>query len=370
MTELLTTPLDALHRELGGRMVPFAGYRLPVQYPAGVMAEHNHTRSAASLFDVSHMGQIAIRPPAEGAAALERVTPADIDGLPEGRQRYALLMAEGGGIADDMMVARLPDRLFLVVNGSNKHADLAIIQAALPDVSVQPLFDRALMALQGPSAEAALAPLCPEAADMRFMDARDTLLAGRPVTLTRSGYTGEDGYEIGCAAADAEPIARALLAQPGVMPAGLGARDSLRLEAGLCLHGNDISAETSPCEADLIWSIQKVRRPGGARAGGYPGHDRIAAELTGAARRRVGLKPEGRAPVRPPAALFAAPDTAEAIGHVTSGGFGPTVGGPVAMGYVAAAQATPGTRLWAEVRGTRLPVVVTPLPFVPARFKR
>lgn len=366
------TPLHSLHLALGARMAGFAGYDLPLHYPAGILAEHIHTRAAASLFDVSHMGQIELAPPAPAAAALETLVPADIVGLAEGRQRYALLTNASGGVIDDLMVAHLPGRLFLVVNAGGKLEDLAHLRAHLPHtVQITPMFDRALLALQGPGAQAALAALCPRAATMRFMDAVDTDIAGAPVTLTRSGYTGEDGYEIGVAAADAEPLARALLAQPGVAPAGLGARDSLRLEAGLCLYGHELDQSTTPIEAALEWSIQKSRKPGGARAGAYPGADIVANQLEHApARRRVGLRPEGRAPVRAPAPLFTTETGGNPIGHVTSGGFGPTVGAPIAMAYVAAHLAEPGTRLFADVRARRLPVTVSALPFVPPSFKR
>ncbi len=366
------TPLHALHLELGARMAEFAGYALPLHYPLRILGEHLHTRLAASLFDVSHMGQIALSPPGAAAAGLEALVPADVVGLGVGRQRYALLMNTTGGVVDDLMVAHLPDRLALVVNAGGKADDLALLRAALPaDVIVTPRFDRALLALQGRGAEAALAPLCADAPAMRFMDAIDTEVAGAAATITRSGYTGEDGWEIGVEAADAERVARALLAQPGVLPAGLGARDSLRLEAGLCLYGHDLDPTTTPVEAALEWSIQKSRRPGGARSGGYPGADIVARQLAdGPPRRRVGLRPESRAPVRSPAPLFADETGGEPIGSVTSGGFGPTVGAPVAMAYVAAHHATPGATLWAEVRGRRLAVVVTALPFVPPGFKR
>ena len=369
---LAITPLHVLHLELGARMAGFAGYDLPLHYHTGIMAEHLHTRAAASLFDVSHMGQIALAPAGAAAAGLEALVPADIVGLGEGRQRYALFTNADGGVIDDLMVARLPGRLLLVVNAAGKDADLALLRAGLPgDVVITPMFDRALMALQGPGAEAALAGLCADAAAMRFMDARETVVAGCAATVTRSGYTGEDGYEIGVRAADAAAVARAILARPGVMPAGLGARDSLRLEAGLCLYGNDLCPKTTPIEADLGWSIQKARRPGGARAGRYPGAERTARELAdGPAWRRVGLRPEGRAPVRPPSALFLDEMGGEAVGRVTSGGFGPTVGAPVAMAYVMSRHAVPGTRLWAEVRGRRLAVDIVALPFVAPGFKR
>ena len=366
-----STPLHALHLELGARMAPFAGFDLPLHYPPGILAEHLHTRAAASLFDVSHMGQIALAPPRDAAAALEALVPADIVGLAPGRQRYALFTNDTGGILDDLMVANLGDRLQLVVNASGREQGLAHLVAHMPAIEITPRFDRALLALQGPGAEAALVALCPAVAAMRFMDAIDAEVAGVPATITRSGYTGEDGFEIGLPADAAETIARALLARPGVLAAGLGARDSLRLEAGMCLYGNDLDPTTTPVEAALEWAIQKSRRPGGARAGGYPGSAIVADELArGPVRRRVGLAPEGRAPLRPPAPLYAAEDAAEPVGQITSGGFGPTVGAPVAMGYVATACAEPGTRLWAEVRGRRLAAVVAPLPFTSPGFKR
>lgn len=369
---LAQTPLHALHVAFGARMAGFAGYDLPLHYAPGILVEHLHTRAAASLFDVSHMGQIELTPPDAAARAIEALVPADIAGLGKGRQRYALLMNASGGVIDDLMIARLPARLFLVVNAGGKLEDLAYLRAHLPhEITITPRFDRALMALQGPGAEAALGALCPVARTLRFMDAVDTHVAGVPATVTRSGYTGEDGYEIGVAGADAEAVARAILAQPGVLPAGLGARDSLRLEAGLCLYGHELDPTTTPVEAALEWSIQKTRRLGGARAGGYPGADVVARQMTdGALRRRVGLRPEGRAPVRAPAALFAHEAGGEAVGVVTSGGFGPTVGAPIAMAYVAAHHTSPGTRLWAEVRGRRLAVNVAALPFVAAGFKR
>lgn len=373
---LLRTPLHALHLELGARMVPFAGYEMPLQYPAGLMAEHLHTRSKAGLFDVSHMGQLRLAAKSgavrDAALALETLIPADYAGLGANRQRYGLLTNERGGIRDDLMVANLGHELFVVVNAACKHADSATIEAALSDrVTVTRQFGRALLALQGPLAEAAIAPLCPAAVSLRFMDAIETTILGLPVTLTRSGYTGEDGFEIGCAAADAEAIARALLARPDVLPVGLGARDSLRLEAGLCLYGNDIDETTTPIEADLAWSIQKSRREGGARAGGYPGAAVIQRQAReGVTRKRVGLRPQGRAPVRAGAKLFADAEGRDEIGVVTSGAFGPTVGAPVAMGYVATAFAPAGTRVFAELRGKFVPVDVASMPFVPPGFKR
>jgi aminomethyltransferase len=366
---LRETPLHALHLELGARMVPFAGYAMPVQYPTGILKEHLHTRAAAGFFDVSHMGQAALHGP-DAAARLEALVPVDVIGLPANRQRYALFTNEAGGLLDDLMVSNLGSRLFLVVNAARKDHDLAHLRNHLGD-AVEALPERALLALQGPAAEAVLARHAPWVAALRFMDIREGAVAGHPAIVSRSGYTGEDGFEISVAAGAAEALARALLAAPEVRPVGLGARDSLRLEAGLCLYGHDIDETTSPVEAGLDWAIQKVRREGGARAGGFPGASRILAELRhGPARRRVGLRPEGRAPVREGAALFAADAGGEPIGRVTSGGFGPSLDAPVAMGYAPASLSAPGTRLHAEVRGRRLPVTVAPLPFHPTRYKR
>ncbi|MFT9298419.1 MAG: glycine cleavage system aminomethyltransferase GcvT, partial [Gluconobacter sp.] len=366
----------ALNLELGAKMVPFAGYGMPLQYPAGLMAEHLHTRSKAGLFDVSHMGQIRIAARSgdvrDAALALESLIPADYAGLAKGRQRYGFLTNDAAGILDDLMVANMGDDLFVVVNASCKDQDAALIEAAISDrCVVTRQFDRALMALQGPQAQEAIAPLCPAAVDMRFMDVIETELAGVPVTLSRSGYTGEDGYEIGCAAADAETVARALLAQPQVLPIGLGARDSLRLEAGLCLYGNDIDTTTSPIEASLAWAIQKARREGGSREGGYPGAEIVLRQAReGVSRKRVGLMAEGRAPVRAGAKLFADAEGQKEIGLVTSGAFGPTVQAPVAMGYVATDYAGNYTALFAELRGKFVPVHVRAMPFVAPGFKR
>ena len=361
-------PLDALHAALGARMVPFAGHSMPVQYPMGVMAEHLHTRDKAGLFDVSHMGQIVVR--GDGRAeALERLLPVDVAGLSEGRQRYALLTLPDGGVADDLMVANRGDHHLLVVNGAMKCLDLEIVQAALPHHDVTLLDDRALLALQGPSAEAALAALVPDAAAMRFMDVRTLDWRGVPLWVSRSGYTGEDGYEISVPLAQAEPLARAVLDHPDVAPIGLGARDSLRLEAGMPLYGQDLTADISPVEAGLGWAIGKVRRTDGARAGGFPGAGRILAELAdGPPRIRVGLRPEGRAPMRQGVPLYAAPEGGDPVGAVTSGGFGPTLGAPVAMGLVDAAHAA--GPLWGDVRGRRLPVAVVDLPFHRPRYVR
>ncbi|WP_417677084.1 glycine cleavage system aminomethyltransferase GcvT [Pseudodonghicola sp.] len=374
MTELLRTPLFDLHLELGGKMVPFAGYEMPVQYPAGIMAEHNHTRARAGLFDVSHMGQVILRGAdvAAVAAALETLIPMDVLDLPEGRQRYGLFLNQTGGILDDLMFANRGDHLFLVVNAACKAQDVAHLKAALePGVTVEEITDRALMALQGPLAEAVLTEFAPEVAEMRFMDVRTLDLDGVEAWVSRSGYTGEDGFEISVPADQAEALARRLLAHDAVAPIGLGARDSLRLEAGLCLYGHDIDTETLPGEAGLAWAIQKVRRSGGARQGGFPGADAVLAQLAdGPARKRVGLRPEGRAPMREGVEIFTAAEGGAPVGRVTSGGFGPSVGAPVAMGYVPADLAAPGTPLFGELRGKRLPLTVAPLPFVPANFKR
>lgn len=369
MPDLKRTALYELHQELGAKMVPFAGYEMPVQYPLGVMKEHLHTRRAAGLFDVSHMGQVILRG-ADAAAQLEMLVPANIVGLGERRQRYGLFTNDDGGILDDLMIANRGDHLFLVVNAACKNADIAHMQANL-SCAVETVDDRALLALQGPAAEAVLSEIVPGVSAMRFMDVIVTDSAFGEVWISRSGYTGEDGFEVSVADDQAIALARALLASDDVEPVGLGARDSLRLEAGLCLYGNDIDTGTSPVEAGLSWSIQKVRRTGGDRAGGFPGAERILSELdNGAARRRVGLLPEGRAPMRDGTPLFDSETADKPVGHVTSGAFGPTVERPVSMGYVPTAMAETGTRLFGEVRGKRMPVTVADLPFTPANYKR
>ena len=365
MTELKTTPLDALHRRLGARMVPFAGYAMPVQYPAGIIAEHAQCRSRAALFDISHMGQGMLE--GEGAAAaLERLTPADIAGLKPGRQRYALLTTEDGGIRDDIMVANLGERLFLVVNAACKEDDFAHIAAHLPaGVRLSVRADRALLALQGPAAEGVMARLGPAAVLLPFLGVAEVAIAGVPCLVSRSGYTGEDGFEISAPAAAAERLADTLLADPDVAPAGLGARDSLRLEAGLCLYGSDIDRSTSPVEAGLAWTIGKRRRA----AWDFPGAARIRRELETEPRRlRVGILPEGRAPARAGTAVHAADGTP--IGEITSGGFGPSLNAPVAMGYVRRDLAADGTPVALAVRGRMLPARIAPMPFVPHRYKR
>lgn len=368
------TPLFALHGALGAKMVPFAGYEMPLQYAPGIMAEHLHCRAAAGLFDVSHMGQIILRGRdyATLARAFEMLAPVDMADLGENRQRYAFLTNARGGIEDDLMCANRGDHLFVVVNAARKDHDLGLMRARLePECRIEPLFDRALLALQGPGAEAVLADLNATVTDMRFMDVATLDLAGAMCWVSRSGYTGEDGFEISIPAEMAERVARRLLAHPDVAPIGLGARDTLRLEAGLCLYGQDIDDMTSPVEAALSWAIQKVRRAGGARAGGFPGADQILTQLrNGAARKRVGLRPDGRTPMRAGTRLFADAAGTHPIGVVTSGGFGPTVAHPVAMGYAAADHTGAGTPLYGLVRGRMLPVRVTALPFTPSNFKR
>lgn len=363
---LRETPLAALHRELGARMVPFAGYAMPVQYPTGIVAEHQHCRTAAALFDVSHMGQAELI--GTGAAeALERLTPADVQGLKPGRQRYGLLTNEAGGIEDDFMVANLGDRLFLVVNASRKQDDFDRIAAALPPgLRLARREDRALLALQGPQAVDVLSTLAPDVAKLSFMGIAEMTIAGVPAIVSRSGYTGEDGVEISVPDERAEEFARELLRLPGVAPAGLGARDSLRLEAGLCLYGNDIDATTSPVEAALTWTIGKRRR----MAWDFPGAERVRQELAdGPKRRRVGIRPEGRQPARAHTPIHV-PGGGAQVGEITSGGFGPTLNGPMAMGYVAPVHAEDGTALELMVRGKALPARVVPLPFVPHRYAR
>jgi aminomethyltransferase len=373
MSELLKTPLHELHVSLGAKMVPFAGYDMPVQFPMGVMKEHTHTREKAGLFDVSHMGQVVVKGAdyAAAAAALETLIPVDILGLGQDRQRYGFFTNDAGGITDDLMLANRGDHVFVVVNAACKTADIAHMSASLTDVTVTEITDRALIALQGPAAEVVLASLDPKAAEMKFMDVATLTLADADCWVSRSGYTGEDGYEISVPAAQAADLAQQLLAHEDVEPIGLGARDSLRLEGGLCLYGHDIDTETTPTQAALNWAIQKVRRKGGGREGGFPGAGTVLTELSdGASRKRVGLLPEGRAPMREGVALFASPDSDTQIGQITSGGFGPTVGSPIAMGYLPSEHCPKGTTVYGELRGKRLPLTVAALPFTPANFKR
>lgn len=370
---LSRTPLFNLHVNLGARMVPFAGYEMPVQYPLGVMKEHLHTRAHAGLFDVSHMGQVELRGP-DAAAALETLVPVDVIGLPVGKQRYALFTNEQGGILDDLMIFNTGEYLHLVVNAACKTQDIAHLKANIGSrCEIRVCDDLALLALQGPGAEAALASIAKDVASIpqSFMQGGRVQLAGVDCLVTRSGYTGEDGFEISVPNAQCEALAKALLAAPNVQPIGLGARDSLRLEAGLCLYGHDLDTTTTPVEASLNWAMQKVRRTGGARAGGFPGADAILAQLDNPStvkRKRVGLKPEGRAPIREGVELQN--DKGEKIGVVTSGGFGPTVNTPVIMAYVDAAYAAPGTKINAMLRGTPTPVAVVEMPFALHRYKR
>ena len=361
---LAQTPLNDLHVRLGARMVPFAGYSMPVQYPTGIIAEHQWTRDSAGLFDVSHMGQVTLT----GAGidkALEGLVPGDIQGLGVNKLRYTQLLDPSGGILDDLMVTRRDGDLFLVVNAGNKVADIAHMKKHLGDGAVTYHGTRALLALQGPKAAEVLGRMAPEAAKHAFMTAAPVRIAGIDAWVSRSGYTGEDGFEIAVAGKDATTLATMLLADPAVKPIGLGARDSLRLEAGLPLHGHDIDPTTSPIEAGLAFSISKRRR----EEGGFPGAARIQRELKdGPSRRLVGLKPEGRAPVRDGTEIRDA--GGRAVGKVTSGGFGPTAGGPVALGYVETALAAPDTKLTLELRGKPVGAVVTKLPFVAKRYAK
>ena len=354
-------------------MVPFAGYEMPVQYGLGVMKEHLWTRENAGLFDVSHMGQVRIVPQsgdiADAARAFEALVPVNIFGLGEGRQRYALFTNDDGGIMDDLMVANRGDHLFVVVNAACKAGDIAHMRAHLSDAcGVEVIEDRALIALQGPKSEATMARIVPGVADMRFMDVATFDWDGTELWVARSGYTGEDGYEVSVPEARAADLTQALLAMDEVEAIGLGARDSLRLEAGLCLYGSDLDSTTSPVEAALEWAVQKVRRTGGDREGGFPGADRILAEFEkGASRRRVGLIPDGRAPMRAGTEIYAGD---EKVGEVTSGAFGPSLQGPMSMAYVSTEHSQTGTRLEGDVRGKRMAVTVADMPFLPANFKR
>ena len=366
---LLQTPLHALHLSLGAKMVPFAGYEMPVQYPDGILAEHRHCRYSAVLFDVSHMGQIKLKGD-DAAAALETLLPQDIVGLPQGKLRYAFFTNAQGGLLDDLMVTRRQGHLLLVVNAARKSADIQHLVTHIGHrCTVLPQSERALLALQGPQAAKALGRVAPGIEGMNFMSGADIRVAGIDCFVTRSGYTGEDGFEISVDAAQAEAVAKALLAQPEVLPAGLGARDTLRLEAGLCLYGHDIDERTTPIEAGLSWAIQKVRRPYGAREGHYPGANVIAGQLAhGPSVKRVGLIGLERVPVREGTTLVDA--HGHNVGRVTSGTLGPTVHHPVAMAYMAVNHAIAQHEVYAEVRGKRLPMRVTPMPFTPHRYYR
>lgn len=365
---LKRTALYDLHQELGARMVPFAGYAMPVQYPSGILKEHAHTRHKAGLFDVSHMGQAFLSSTGGGdaAALLERLVPGDLQSLSQGAMRYTMLLNEAGGILDDLMVTRFDnDRLYLVVNAAMKDADFAHIQAALGGQAKLDLLDRGLLALQGPLAGDVLGRLAPETVDIPFMHLRPVEIAGAACFVSRSGYTGEDGFEISVPLEHVADLARRLLAEPEVAPVGLGARDSLRLEAGLCLYGHDITPETTPVEAGLSWAIGKRRR---AEAD-FPGARNILAMIAnGPPRRRVGIRPEGRIPAREGAEIL--DGDGRVIGQVTSGGFGPTVNGPVAMGYVPVSHAAVGTALGLRVRDKVIPAAVVPLPFIEPRRAR
>lgn len=368
-TPLHTTALDGLHRSLGARMVPFAGYAMPVQYPTGILTEHTWTRDNAGLFDVSHMGQVTIRGKngSDPAIALERLVPGDLQILKIGRMRYTMLTQADGGILDDLMVTKLEDRLFVVVNAGCKTQDIARFRAELTDCEIIEHTDAALLALQGPKAVDVLKALVPGVEALAFLSGAEFAWNGVALFITRSGYTGEDGFEISVPNTSAEALAQALLAHDAVKPIGLGARDSLRLEAGLCLYGHDITEGTSPIEADLAWTISKRRRA----EGGFPGDAVIQTQLLdGPARRRVGIQPEGRAPVREGAKIYADAGLTEELGIITSGGFGPSVQGPVAMGYVAASHAAPGRTLFLDLRGKPVPAHVAPLPFTPHRYVR
>lgn len=370
-SSLLTPPLHALHRELGARMVAFAGYAMPVQYPAGLIAEHLHTRRAAGLFDVSHMGQLRLVGP-DAAAAFETLMPVDVIGLGLHKQRYGLLLNDDGGIIDDLMFVNRGEDLLVIVNGACKVGDIAHIQARIGQrCQVIPMPERALLALQGPQAVTALQRVVPGVEQLVFMTGMAATWNDADLYITRSGYTGEDGFEISLPADAAEAFARALLAQPEVQPIGLGARNSLRLEAGLCLYGNDIDTHTTPVEAALNWAIQKVRRTGGERAGGFPGAAKVLAQLDGTARltrQRVGLIAQERIPVREHTELQNTPG--ERIGEVTSGLLSPSINQPIAMGYVQSGYAALGTQVQALVRGKAVPMEVVALPFVPNRYHR
>jgi aminomethyltransferase len=368
---LKRTPLYALHRELGARLVPFAGYEMPVQYPTGILAEHAQTRTAAGLFDVSHMGQVRLtaKPGQNAAKSLETLVPGDIAGLAAGQQRYTQFTNEAGGILDDLMVTSTGDHLLLVINAACKDANLAHLQKHLAaSCEVEPTFSRGLLALQGPLASQALARLAPSVATMKFMAGAFVVIDDARCYVTRSGYTGGDGYEISTPADRTESIARKLLAQPEVKPIGLGARDSLRLEAGLCLYGHDIDATTTPIEAGLLWSIGKERRAPGTQGGGFPGAAVIQKQIAeGAPRKRVGLLPEGKAIAREGAEIAIAGKVA---GKVTSGGFAPTLGRAVAMGYVERAHSANGTKVELVVRGKPVPAEILPMPFVKHAYYR
>ena len=371
---LRKTPLYDLHRDLGAKLTEFAGYEMPVQYGLGILGEHQHTRAKAGLFDVSHMGQVILRGRSytETALALEKLLPTDVLGLEVGRQRYGLLTTNSGGILDDLMFSNRGDHIFIVLNAACKNSDIKHLKSLLePEILVEEVLNRALIALQGPASETVLGELNPQVKNMKFMDVETLLVSGVECWISRSGYTGEDGFEISIPAADAEPVTRSILSNENVEFIGLGARDSLRLEAGLCLYGHDINQATTPVEASLTWAIQKVRRANGERAGGFIGSKIILKQLDeGTERKRVGFLPQTRAPMREGVEVFETERSKDTIGIITSGGYGPTVGHPVAMGYIDSKYAQNKNNLFGELRGKRVPVKVSKIPFVPLNFKR
>lgn len=375
MTQSLRkTPLNALHREFGAKLTEFAGYEMPVQYRLGILGEHQHTRKKAGLFDVSHMGQVILSGQSyeETALALEKVLPMDVLGLEIGRQRYGFLTTDEGGILDDLMFSNRGDHIFVVLNAACKDSDIKYLRSLLePNISIKEIESRALIALQGPTSEAVLGKYHPQIKNMKFMDVETLTIDGAECWISRSGYTGEDGFEISIPAEAAEPITRSILSNQNVEFIGLGARDSLRLEAGLCLYGHDIDQATTPVEASLTWAIQKARRSNGSRASGFIGSEIILKQLAGGTnKKRVGLLPQTRAPMREGVEIFATETSKEAIGKITSGGYGPTVGYPIAMGYINSEYANSEDDLFGELRGKRVPVKVSNLPFVPLNFKR
>ena len=371
---LRKTPLFDLHRDLGAKLTEFAGYEMPVQYGLGILGEHQHTRAKAGLFDVSHMGQVILRGKSyqETALALEKLLPMDVLGLEVGRQRYGFLTTNSGGILDDLMFSNRGDHIFVVLNAACKNSDIKHLKSLLePEILVEEVLNRALVALQGPASETVLGELNPQVKNMKFMDVETLLISGVECWISRSGYTGEDGFEISIPAADAEPVTRSILSNENVEFIGLGARDSLRLEAGLCLYGHDINQATTPVEASLTWAIQKVRRANGERAGGFIGSKIILKQLDeGTERKRVGFLPQTRAPMREGVEVFETERSKDTIGIITSGGYGPTVGHPVAMGYIDSKYAQNKNNLFGELRGKRVPVKVSKIPFVPLNFKR
>ena len=371
---LRKTPLYDLHRDLGAKLTEFAGYEMPVQYGLGILSEHQHTRAKAGLFDVSHMGQVILRGRSyqETALALEKLLPTDVLGLEVGRQRYGLLTTNSGGILDDLMFSNRGDHIFIVLNAACKNSDIKHLKSLLePEILVEEVLNRALIALQGPASETVLGELNPQVKNMKFMDVETLLVSGVECWISRSGYTGEDGFEISIPAADAEPVTRSILSNENVEFIGLGARDSLRLEAGLCLYGHDINQATTPVEASLTWAIQKVRRANGERAGGFIGSKIILKQLDeGTERKRVGFLPQTRAPMREGVEVFETESSEDTIGKITSGGYGPTVGYPVAMGYIDSKYTHNKNNFFGELRGKRVPVKVSKIPFVPLNFKR